>query len=298
MIIPAPLQVGDTVLIVATARKISRVELSPAIVWLEQMGIHVELPPNLFAEDHQLAGDDLVRQASLQWCLDHPKAKAIWCARGGYGTARILDGLEWSKFSDNPKWIVGYSDITALHGQLQQMGFASIHGTMPINVPSNTDQALTSLWQALKNEPTPLSAPQHHLNIEGDAEGVLVGGNLSVLYSTLGSSSEPPLKDVILFMEDLDEYLYHIDRMMLNLTRNGWWNKVAGVVVGGMTDMNDNTIPFGSTAEETIHKHIQTKGLTLGFGFSAGHMEDNRALTFGKKVRLSVGISGSSLTYL
>lgn len=295
MIQPTPLRKNDTIVIVSTARKISSSELEPAIEWLHESGFQVELSPYLFEVENQFAGSDETRRKSLQWALDHPTAKAIWCARGGYGTARILDDLDWTQFTIKPKWITGYSDITALHGSLQTKGYASIHATMPINVATNTKEALDSLYLAWTHTPSTLEAEAHPLNQIGSAKGILVGGNLSVLYSTLGSPSQPPLGNCILFLEDLDEYLYHIDRMMVNLSRNGWWEKVSGVVVGGMTDMNDNTIPFGSSAVETLARHIAPYNIPLGFNFSAGHIDDNEALILGSTYSLLVGKSGSIL---
>lgn len=295
MIQPLPLHKNDLVLIVSTARKISEAELEPAVQWILDSGFQVEFSPFLFEVENQFAGSDSIRQQSLQWALNHPRARAIWCARGGYGTARILDGLEWTSFHSNPKWITGYSDVTALHGLLQNRGYESIHGTMPINVSSNTKEAMDSLYLAWTNTPGTLEAEHHHLNQQGSAIGTLVGGNLSVLYSILGSNAQPPLDQCILFLEDLDEFLYHIDRMMLNLTRNHWWKKVSAVVVGGMTDMNDNTIPFGSSAVEIIAQHLKDTDIPLAFNFAAGHIDDNEAMIFGRTYHLQVGASGSVL---
>lgn len=297
MIQPKHLLPGDTIAITATARKISRAELQPALEWIESQGWKWELAPQLEAVDHQFAGTDEERAAALQWCLDHPFAKAIWCARGGYGTARILDSLNWNSFVSDPKWVVGYSDITALHGEVQRKGIRSIHATMPISVSSNSKEAMSTLHAALTGTPTTYTVDRHTLNQQGKASGKLIGGNLSVLYSTLGSTSQPPLKGNILFLEDLDEYLYHIDRMMLNLSRNGWWNEVAGVVVGGMTDMNDNTVPFGETAEEIIARHLSTYPIPVAFGFPVGHLEDNRALPLGSDVQFNVDSQTAQLIF-
>lgn len=296
MITPPALHKSDVVAITATARKISKDELQPALDWLTENGYQYTLAPGLFEEENQLAGSDAVRQKALQWCLDHPKAKAIWIVRGGYGTVRILDGLDYTQFANHPKWITGYSDISALHGEINRLGYKSIHATMPINVRSNTPEALRSLMSAWAKKYEDLQAKPHPLNINGEVRGRLVGGNLSVLYSTLGSMSEPPLDGNILLLEDLDEYLYHIDRMFMNFKRNGWWHKVSGVVVGGMTDMNDNTIPFGESAVEIIHRHLKGRGIPLGFNFPIGHIDDNRAVVLCKKVKLEVD-GGSQLSF-
>lgn len=291
---PSHLQNGDLVIITATARKISIEELEPAIQWLKANGLRVDFAPNLFSAHHQFAGTDDMRRADLQWCLDHPKAKAIWCARGGYGTVRIIDELNWEGFKAKPKWITGYSDVTALHGMVNAMGIESLHATMPINIATNTGTALTSLMQIWSGADTGLNAPSHALSLAGTAEGTLIGGNLSVLFSIQGSQSQPPLEGGILVLEDLDEYLYHIDRMMMGLKRSGWLKNLSGVIVGGMTDMNDNAIPFGEGAEEILHRHFATFSIPVGFGFPIGHLDNNCAIRLGAPVRLTVSDNGSS----
>lgn len=258
----------------------------------------VEFAPNLFSEANQFAGSDSSRIADMQWAMDHPTARAIWCARGGYGTVRILDRLDWTRFRSNPKWITGYSDITALHGEVLARGFHSLHAAMPLNVANNTTAALQSLLAAWRCEPQSLSVQKYPLQRDGHVKGVLTGGNLSVLYSVLGSSSEPPLDGAVLFLEDLDEYLYHIDRMLRNMERNGWFRRIAGLAIGGMTDMNDNEIPFGATAEESIRAVVDEYDFPVAFGFPAGHLNDNRALELGARVELRVDESGGGLRYL
>ncbi|NVK27601.1 MAG: LD-carboxypeptidase [Flavobacteriia bacterium] len=289
MIRPQSLVPGDTVLFTSTARKISPEELEPAIAWLKKIGLNWEKAPGLHEVENQFAGSDETRKSALQWCLDHPSAKAIWCCRGGYGTVRIVDELNWEGFAQNPKWIIGYSDVTALHGEASRFGYSTIHATMPINVASNTTLALDSLKAALFDRPFDITADHHPLNQRGSAEGALVGGNLSMLYSILGSSSQPVLEGNILFIEDLDEYLYHIDRMMMNFKRNGWFDKISGLVVGGMTAMNDNTISFGEHAEEIIARHLRPFHIPVAFGFPIGHIDDNRAIEIGARVKLEVG---------
>lgn len=297
MIQPEKLKDGDLILITATARKITHSELKPALDWIELNGWKWELAPGLDAEEHQFAGSDEIRRKALQWCLDHPTAKAIWCARGGYGTARILDGLNWSHFLSKPKWIAGYSDVTALHGEVQNRGIQSLHAPMLLGFDTNTTESRDSVAAAFRGQLKPIQAKAHSLNLPGRAKGKLVGGNLSVLYSNLGSTSQPPLEGNILFIEDLDEYLYHIDRMMLNLGRNGWWKRISGLVVGGMTDMNDNAIPFGETSEEIIARHLKPHGIPVAFGVPAGHINDNRTLAFGSEVELQVEMDGASVNF-
>lgn len=297
MITPSALHPGDTILLVATARKATIEEIQPAITSIENLGFKVLLSPNLFEVDNQFAGTDDMRAADLQWAFDHPEAKAIWCIRGGYGTVRIIDRLDWTSFLKQPKWILGYSDVTVLHLALQKRGVCSGHTTMPINFKSNSTEAVLSAIDLLKNKFTPLAADTHPLNELGQATGPLIGGNLSILYSMMGSNDIPDLQGAILYIEDLDEYLYHIDRMMMQLKRAGWLDQIGGIMVGGMSDMNDNTIPFGWSAEEIIAHHFKPYNKPLGFGFSFGHIDNNLAIASGKSGNFSVTSSGSTLKY-
>ncbi len=288
MIQPKNLKKGDKVGIVSTARKISQQELEPAILLLESWGLKVELGPHLFFESHQFAGTDEQRLADLQNFMDDSDIKAILCARGGYGTVRIIDELNFLAFQNQPKWIAGYSDVTVLLNTLYNKGFESLHSSMPISFPTNTEDALNSLKKALFGESLDYKIPSHPLNRSGKAQGRLNGGNLSMLYSQTGSPSALKLNNDILFIEDLDEYLYHIDRMLRNLKRNGYFNSINGLIVGGMSDMNDNSIPFGSNAEEIIREIVEPYNFPVAFGFPAGHLDNNCTLVFGRPSRLDV----------
>ena len=284
MIIPPYLVSGDTIALAAPARKISRKEILPAEMWLKQAGFNVFYDERLFAEDHQFAGDDTMRTRYFQDLLDDDDINAIWCVRGGYGSARIIDKLDFSHFLQRPKWICGYSDITVFHSHIQQnLQIATLHATMPVNVMMDDFQspALQTFLGALagKNlsyelDISPLSSPKSF-------SGILTGGNLSMLYSLVGSPSDICTDDKVLFIEDLDEYLYHIDRMILNLQRSGKLSSVKALLVGHMSDMHDNTIPFGKTAEEIVADHCQGADFPLIFHVPAGHMPDNRALRMG-----------------
>ena len=293
------LKTGDTIGIAATARKISAEEIEPAIKTLESWGLKVICSASLFETSNQFAGNDMQRATGFQELLDNPEVKAIICARGGYGTVRIIDMLDWSAFSINPKWIIGYSDITVLHNHLHtKLGIPSIHGTMPINMlPDKADKdSIESLRRILFGEKSEaISTQSHPFNKEGTANAILIGGNLSVIYSLLGSASDIDTSGKILFLEDLDEYLYHIDRMMMNLKRNGKLHQLAGLVVGGMSDMKDNTVPFGSTAEEIIASHVAGADYPVCFAFPAGHEKRNLPLMLGTHYRFSVAESGATL---
>lgn len=296
-ILPAFLSKGDCIVIIATARKISEEELKPAIQELKKWGLKVELGPNIFKARHQFAGTDQQRAADLQWAIDHPKAKAILIARGGYGTIRIMDKVRLKELRKNPKWVIGYSDITALHSELNHIGLASIHATMPINF-EKSKTATASLKSALFGENITYPVKPNVLNRTGTCEGELVGGNLSLLYALSGTENDLYTKNKILFIEDLDEYLYHIDRMMLQLKRSGKLKKLKGLIVGGMSDMKDNAIPFGKSAEQIIQEAVSEYDYPVCFGFPAGHIKENFAMYFGRKAKLSVNKSKVTLSYL
>lgn len=287
LIQPSYLKKGDKIAIVACARKISRDELQPAIDILKSWGLEVVLSRYLFSEDNQFSGTDSERAEDLQTMLNHVSVKAVICARGGYGTIRIIDKIDFTRFIQHPKWIIGYSDITVLHSHIHSIGIETLHATMPINFTKNKE-ALETLRKALFGERLFYEVEKHLLNKAGDAEGELVGGNLSLLYSLTGSVSDIDTKGKILFIEDLDEYLYHVDRMMINLKRSGKLDHLAGLIVGGMTDMKDNAVPFGKTAEEIILDAVQEYNYPVCFNFPAGHVDRNLALYFGKNVKLHV----------
>lgn len=287
---PANLQPGDKVAIISTARKISEAEIQPAIKLLNEWGLEVVLGDNLFEKDNQFSGTVEQRCEDLQWALDDASVKAILCARGGYGTVQLIDNIDFTNFQENPKWLIGYSDVTVLHNHINQnFGIQTLHATMPINFPTNSNEALLSLKDALFGEEISYETTNHSLNIDGKAQGELVGGNLSIIYSLTGTNSQLDTKGKILFMEDLDEYLYHIDRMMMNLDRAGMLKDLSGLIVGGMTDMNDNAIPFGKSAKEIIHDVVSKYNYPLCFHFPAGHLDDNRALIMGANIQLEVG---------
>ena len=277
MITPAFLKKGSKIAIVAPARKISREEIAFAVKWIEEKGFMPVYDDRLFVEYHQLAGDDDFRANVMQDYLDRDDIDAIFCARGGYGTIRIVDKLDFSKFEKHPKWIVGYSDVTVLHAKMQQLGYQSIHATMPINFEKNTKEAKESLYDALVGRHQTDGGFLATLGMTGH----VVGGNLSVLYSMLGSDLFPETDGKVLFIEDLDEYLYHIDRMMMGLKRAGKLAHLNGLIVGAFSDMHDNAIPFGMTAKEIISEKVKEYGYPVVWDYPAGHIEDNRAIIFG-----------------
>lgn len=297
MITPPYLQKGDTIAIVSTARKNLDTSLKPTTDLLELWGFKWILGKTMGLEYHQLAGTDVQRTADFQEQLDNPKVKAIWCVRGGYGTVKIIDQLDFTSFLKNPKWIIGFSDITVLHSQLNQLGIASIHATMPISIAKASDEAIKTLRDALVGNKFKYTLDANPMNHFGNTTGELVGGNLSILYSLLGSNSAINCDNKILFLEDLDEYLYHIDRMMMNLKRNGCLQNLKGIIVGGMTEMKDNEIPWGKNALEIIDELVKDLNIPVMYNFPAGHISDNRALILGRKVSIEVSASQSTVIF-
>lgn len=289
LILPKYLSKGDLIHIVAPARFVERGFIDFAIAKLSEFGLRVEPGKNLYKQENQFAGSDAQKLEDINAAIRNPEVRAILCARGGYGSVRIIDKINIDALKKNPKWIAGYSDITAiLNHLLAEANIAGIHGTMPVNFAENTDESIQYLVNALMGKENTYNAPAHKLNRSGTAEGRMVGGNLSMLYSLLGSPTQPETDANILFLEDLDEYLYHIDRMMMALKRAGMFENLAGLIIGGMSDMNDNAVPFGKSAVEIIRDQVSEYAFPVCFNFPSGHIDDNRAWIHGKKIRLTV----------
>lgn len=292
MITPPFLVKGDKIAIVATARKISEPEILPAINKLKEWGLDVVLGNNLFKEYNQFAGTDEQRAEDLQSMLDNENIKAILCARGGYGTVRIIDKIDFRNFIKKPKWITGYSDATVFHSHIHtNYGIETIHAIMPFNSEQWTEpkgQSAETLRKALFGEKLTYNIQVSPLSRNGKARGILTGGNLSILYSLCDSESDIDTKGKIMFIEDLDEYLYHIDRMMMNMKRTGKLSNLAGLIVGGMSEMKDNSVAYGKTAEEIILEHVEEYNYPVCFGFPAGHIKDNFALILGREIKFEV----------
>jgi len=291
MVHPPWLKKGDKIGIVSPARTISFEEVHPAIRIFQRYGLEVVLGSYVFSRHHQFAGTDDQRRRDFQQMLDDPSIRAIVCARGGYGSVRIIDQLDFARFLQFPKWIVGYSDITVFHSHLhRQFGMETLHATMPVHLVSeNPGDSLDTMLNALFGLRISYSYNKTPLSREGKSEGLLVGGNLSILYSLSGSLSELDTRGKILFLEDVDEYLYHIDRMMMNLKRSGKLEPLKGLVVGSMNRMNDNAVPFGKSANEIIIDAVKDYKYPVCFDFPAGHSDNNLALILGRKVLLKVG---------
>ncbi len=290
MLIPKNLKIGDTIGILSTARKFTSEQLEFCVQVLNSWGFKVVIGSSINAEQHQFAGSDEVRTKNFQEFLDHPNIDAILCARGGYGTMRIIDQIDFSKFIQNPKWICGFSDVTVLHQHLQSMGIASIHSSMPSLFPNDLQHnTLLSLENALKGNELNYRVK---INIDNlrikNVEAQIIGGNLSLIYALQGSASDINTDGKILFIEDLDEYFYHIDRMMCSLDRAGKLKNLAALVVGGMTDMKDNSIPFGMNVNEIIHHYTKKYNYPVLFDFPAGHWEKNYAIRLGQIAKIEI----------
>ena len=291
------LKEGDRVALAAPARRVAPDEMAAAIAEIGSWGLHVVVPEGLYATDGQLGGSDEHRAALMQRLLDDPSIKAIFCARGGYGTVRIVDRLDFTRFATSPKWIVGYSDITVLHSHIHRhFGLPTLHGTMPINFGDEPSPATQSLRNTLFGAAEHYRWAAERLDRSGEAVAPVVGGNLSILYSLCGSPSQMDTRGKILLIEDLDEYLYHIDRMMCNLRRSGMLDGLAGLIVGGLTDMHDNSVPFGLTAQQIVRRAVEDYSYPVAFGAPFGHLGDgNMALRLGVRMRLKVDGNGNSL---
>ncbi|MDF3077941.1 MAG: LD-carboxypeptidase [Sphingobacteriaceae bacterium] len=295
---PPYLKKGDKIAITCPAKKLPG-NIDDAIQLLESWGLEVVLGETVTASYNQFAGDDELRTRDFQRFLDDDSVKAIIAARGGYGSIRIIDTLDFSPLKRTPKWIVGFSDITVFHSHIQaNYNLQTIHGQMPMNIPDATKPSLQSLKKALFGEDLVYTCESDEANICGDASGVLIGGNLSLLVAVNGSVSEMDFTDKILFLEDVGEYLYSVDRMLWNLSRANKLSKLKGMVVGGFTDLKDNDIPFGESVKDMILSHALPHNYPVCFDFPAGHIADNQSLVFGKNVNLSVGTDEVKLAFV
>lgn len=298
--VPPYLQAGDTVGVLAPASKVSYEDCVPGLQILrEKWYLNVIECSTLRGDYHQYAGTDQRRLADLQELLDNPDVKAIVAARGGYGCSRILDELDFTEFQKSPKWLVGFSDLTVLLSHVQSLGYAAIHGPMVksmVNVGG--EEALKTLRQALFGGTLSYTVPSHPLNRPGTASGRVTGGNLCMLAHLIGSRSALDTEGTLLFIEDIGEYLYNIDRMMIQLKRAGQLQNLAGLIVGQFTDVCDNSAPeFGKTANEIIAEHVQAYDFPVCFDFPVGHVPDNRTLPVGLSATLEVSQSNVFFKY-
>lgn len=296
---PSPLLTGDEIRIVAPASVVERDYIEKTIVALSNLGYQTTLGKNVFSAFHQFAGTDQERIIDFQEAIDDPKVKAVFCARGGYGSVRIIDKIDFSKLKKIPKWIVGFSDITVFHSHLNSnLKIKTLHSPMPVNFgnPQFADN-LSQLNRILQGQKPNIEISGNPLNRNGESKGILVGGNLSILYSLQSTPYALETKNKILFIEDVGEQLYHLDRMLNNFLLSGKLKYLKGLVVGAMTDMQDKKRPFGKTPYEIILDAVKQYGYPVSFGFPAGHIDNNVPFILGHEIALQVQDNRSLIVY-
>ncbi len=286
------LQRGDLIRIVSPAKAIDTDLLLNAQNELEKRGYRVKIGQHAGGRWNYFSGTDEERMADMQEALDDIECKAILCARGGYGSVRIVDRLNWAGFLRDSKWMIGFSDITVFHHRVQRFGLPSVHATMPLNFKENTPEALDSIFTAIEGEINHYRFQTDNSSKKGSAEGDVVGGNLSIVYSLLGTDDRISYDGAILFIEDLSEQLYAFDRMWHSIEKAGILDQISGLVIGGMTGFKDTDPPTGFSIESIILDKMSYRNIPVCFGFPAGHINDNRAIVLGKKARLVVEKGG------
>ncbi len=294
---PPYLQVGDSIMVVSPAGALKdSTSIDVGIQLMKDWGLKVILAPNIYAKNFTLAGTDSIRKHDLQKALDHKNIKAIICSRGGYGTNRIIDQLNFNHFKKNPKWVVGFSDITVLHTHLNNLGFQTIHATMLGGMNKASQEAKETLYKAMFGELYTIEIPTLSENKLGNAQGVLIGGNLSLLDAMIGSQSAMNANHKVIFIEDVSEPAYKVDSMIRTLERSGAFKYVKALVVGDFT-MKSTDEDFGLTYKQIILEALKNYNFPIIFNFPAGHINDNRALIFGKKVKIEVDAVKSKLSF-
>ncbi|UMB55514.1 LD-carboxypeptidase [Lutibacter sp. A64] len=302
LIKPPYLKKGDTVAILSPAGilKNKQAQIEQAKKLLKSWGLNAVLGENIFNQNNQFAGTDEERTSDFQKALDNKNIKAIWCSRGGYGSVRVLDKLDYSTFIKHPKWVIGYSDITAFHNQIHNLGFETIHGMMGISLNKDLkylEENKNSLKKALFGNQLSYTIESSNYNILGEATGQLVGGNLTLLHTMLGSKTSINTSGKILFIEEIGEYPYHIDRMLQSLKRAGYFENCKGIVVGDFSNIKKNSTPWGSSIEELILNVVKEYNFPILFNFPAGHEEKNVALILGRTVELNIKKDASTLIF-
>ncbi len=302
LIQPSYLKAGDSVAIVAPSGLLNNreKEINQAKALLKSWGLNVTVGKHVFNKSGHFAGTDDQRAQDFQKALDNPNIKAIWCARGGYGTVRMIDKLDYSGFKKNPKWIIGYSDITAIHNQLNIEGIESIHALMCTSLTDDLkdiEDNVASFKSAIFGDGLSYSINSSTYNKTGTASGQLVGGNLTLLHTMLGSKTSIDMTDKILFFEEIGEYAYHIDRMLQSLKRAGYFENCKGLVVGSISKVRKNTTPWGKSVEQLILDVVAEYDFPVLFNFPAGHENDNRAMIFGRTVQLVVGNKEATVVF-
>jgi muramoyltetrapeptide carboxypeptidase len=297
---PPFLKRGDEVAIVSPSWSIDKDKINSAVVFLENWGLKVRLGKNVLKRSGPFAGTDNERLYDLQKMTDDQAIKAVFCSRGGYGTLRIIGRMKFSVLKKTPKWFVGFSDITVLHLWLSEVcGIASIHGDMPLNYSDNhkTKETFSSLHGVLFGGYKPLSWEGTFLR-PAEIMGEITGGNLSLIYSLIGTKAEPKTRGRILFIEEVGEYYYHLDRMMNSLKLAGKLKGLSALVVGGLTKMEDTKTHWEKSAEMTVMEAVSDYKYPVFFDFPAGHIDDNRAFYIGKTAKITLNGEKAVFTYI
>jgi muramoyltetrapeptide carboxypeptidase len=299
---PDYLKSGDTIAIIAPSGVLNNRNqaIENAKKLIVEWGLVPIIGKNIYKKNYHFAGNDKQRLDDLQWALDHENIKAIWCARGGYGSIRIIDQLSFDQFKKYPKWLIGYSDITVLHNKLNNLGFETIHGMMAVNMEENQkeiNESIESLKNCLFGELKSYHINNNKYNRIGKSSGILVGGNLTLLVAQLGSSSEIDTKDKILFIEEIGEYKYHIDRMLQSLKRAGFFDNCNGVLIGDMSEIKINSPSWGSSVNELIYDVLKPYKFPISFGIQSGHLKHNESLIFGRNIDLDVKASKTIISF-
>lgn len=295
--LPQLLKKGDTLAILAPAKRIEEEFVRFAVESIEKQGFNVIVTPNCLQQHNYFSGTIKERVDDLQWAIDNDNIKAILCARGGYGCIQILDRINWAGFLENPKWIIGFSDITVFHQHLASIGVNSLHATMPLNFKDNSLLALSTLFECLETGKTAYHWTTNFQNTIGETSGEIFGGNLTVLAGLIGTRHQPDYQNKILFLEDVGEYLYGIDRHLHQLSKAGILDQIRGLIIGNFSSIKDTNPPYGSNLYEIIQSHFTYHSIPIAFDFPAGHLDDNRALIFGKEARFKVNDKSAELVY-
>lgn len=295
---PESLNQGDRVIILSPAGAPSEDAFDLGLEILESWGLKPVLSENSKKRYHTFAGTDAERKSDFQNAIDNPEIKAIFCVRGGYGSTRIINEIDWTRFQSKPKWIIGYSDITTFHNRLNQLDIESMHATMPTNFRENTKSTMDSLKSSLFSTPPKYTIANSEYNQKGKAKGKLIGGNLSIIHNLIGTKFNIQFKDNILFLEEIGEYAYSIDRMLWAMNHAGVFDEISGLIIGSFTDVKDNDVPFPESLHEMILKFVKDKNIPVVFDFPSGHEDENWTLIMSGNYKMEVNDEQSVIEYV
>jgi len=295
--LPQLLKKGDSIAVLAPAKGIEKEFIDFAVETIEKNGYKAIVSENCLGQFNYFSGTIKERVNDLQNAIDNDEIKAILCARGGYGCIQLLDRINWANFIEDPKWIIGFSDVTVFHQHLASLGAGSLHASMPLNFKSNSEEALSSLFECLEKGKIKYEWQSNYENIKGVANGELIGGNLAVLAGLIGTKHMPDYQNKLLFLEDVGEHLYAIDRYFYQLSKSGVFDQIRGLIVGDFSGMKDTNPPYGSDLQTIIKSHFTYQSIPIAFDFPAGHLDDNRALILGKSATLNVKKESAELSY-